>query len=158
VWICARSEPHREQFATGELRRRGYEIYLPRIAEHIVRRGRKITVEKPLFASNIFVVVIDRWYDCRWCPGIAAVLLGADGIPAQVPPKVITDLKGRERNGLIVLPQPPCFRPGDRVRVTRGVLAGLSGLYQGQRSRERVAVLRAVLGRVELAAGDVAAM
>jgi hypothetical protein len=44
------------------------------------------------------------------------------------------------------------------VKVTRGVLAGLSGLYQGQRSRERVAVLLAVLGRVEIAAGEVAAV
>jgi hypothetical protein len=70
---------------------------------------------------------------------------------------VIADLKGQERGGLIVLPRPPRFKLGDPVRVTRGMLAGLSGLYQGQRNHERVAVLLAVLGKVELAAGDVVA-
>jgi len=157
-WTVAKTEPNRENFATEMLGQRGFETYSPRIAERITRRRRQITVERSLFATYIFVVIVDRWYDARWCPGISKVLLGADGTPEKVPPAVVTGLKAREgRNGLIQLPRRPPFRLGDRVKVLRGPLAGLSGLYQGQRSHERIAILLAALGRVELAAGDVAA-
>jgi hypothetical protein len=44
------------------------------------------------------------------------------------------------------------------VRITKGLLCGLSGLYAGQRGHERVAVLLSALGRVELAKGDVEAV
>jgi hypothetical protein len=57
---------------------------------------------------------------------------------------------------LVVLPKPRGVRPGDAVRVTAGLMAGALGLYAGQRSGERVAVLLAVLGRVVLPADNVA--
>jgi hypothetical protein len=59
---------------------------------------------------------------------------------------------------LIRLPQPPQLRPGDPVRITGGVLCGLSGLYAGMRGPERVAVLLSALGKVELPEGDIEAI
>ena len=82
-----------------------------------------------------------------------------DGVgPAAVPEGVIMALKARETGGLIDLPQPPKFRPGDRLRVMRGPFAGHVGLYAGMKPRERVEVLLAILGgsqRVTLAADAV---
>ena len=72
---------------------------------------------------------------------------------AQVPDKVIAELKGRERNGLGELPLPPDFKHGDTVRITRGVFTGQLALLEGQRPRERVAVLLQLLGRVRVAEG-----
>jgi transcription antitermination factor NusG len=48
--------------------------------------------------------------------------------------------------GLIELPRPPKFRPGDRLRVLYGPFAGHVGLYAGMKPRERVEVLLAILG------------
>jgi transcriptional antiterminator RfaH len=82
----------------------------------------------------------------------------AGGVPAVVPEGVIMALKARETGGLIDLPRPPKFHPGDRVRVLHGPFAGLTGLYHGQKPRERVEVLLAILGgaqRVTLAADAV---
>ena len=59
------------------------------------------------------------------------------------------------RGGFIVLPERPRFRRGDEVRIARGAFAGLTGLYAGMRGPERIAVLLATLGRVELAAVDI---
>jgi hypothetical protein len=78
--------------------------------------------------------------------------------PARVPDKVITDLKGRERDGLLELPPPSNFKHGDTVRITRGIFTRQLALFEGQRSHERVAVLLQLLGRVELPKGDVAAL
>jgi transcription antitermination factor NusG len=70
--------------------------------------------------------------------------------------QIIDDLRKRERNGLIELPQRPELKPGDRVRILQGPFAGHLGLYAGagMRAHERVLVLLARLGRqqrVELA-------
>jgi transcription antitermination factor NusG len=85
-----------------------------------------------------------------------------DGVrPARVADQVIDDLRKRERNGLIELPQRSELKPGDRVRVLHGPLAGQLGLYAGQRPHERVLVLLALLGgpqRVELAKDAVEAL
>jgi transcriptional antiterminator RfaH len=78
--------------------------------------------------------------------------------PLPSPTEVIADLKGRETGGLIDLPKPPKFRPGDRLRVIHGPFAGHVGLYAGMKPRERVEVLLAILGgsqRVTLAADAV---
>jgi transcription antitermination factor NusG len=76
--------------------------------------------------------------------------------PAKVPDQVITDLRGRECNGLVDLPADPGFRRGDTVRIVRGLFAGQLALFEGQRPHERVAVLLQLLGRVELSKGDIA--
>ena len=77
-----------------------------------------------------------------------------DGIkPARVADHIIDDLRKRERNGLIELPQRSGLKLGDRVRVLHGPLAGQLGLFAGMRAHERVLVLLALLGgqqRVEL--------
>ena len=63
---------------------------------------------------------------------------------ARVPDKVIAELKGRERNGLVELPPPRGFRCGDPVCITPGVFAGQLGVFDGMRPHERVAVSRRV--------------
>jgi transcriptional antiterminator RfaH len=80
------------------------------------------------------------------------------GEPARVPDSVISDLRARERNGLIVLSKKPELRRGDRVRITRGPMAERLAIYDGMKSRDRVEVLLAMLGsvqRVELARRDI---
>ena len=125
-----------------------YQVYLPRI------RVQKLKTAA-LFPGYAFVLIELQWHAARWSPGILRLVLDGDR-PAKVPDKVITELKGRERNGLIELPVPPRFRRGDRVRITGGIFANQLALFDGMRPHERVAVLLAVLGRVELARGDIA--
>ena len=72
--------------------------------------------------------------------------------PAHLPDRWITDMKSKERNGLIVLPKHR-FDIGQRVVVFSGPFAGQRGMYYGQGSRQREIVLLEALGRVELAPG-----
>jgi transcriptional antiterminator RfaH len=154
-WAVARLEQRREALGIDSLRRGGFEPYYPRLREHRVRSGRKIVVTPPLFAGYVFIVVRLQWHEARWAPGVLSLIKGGDGRPARVPDVVITDLRSRERNGLIELPQPALFKPGDSVRITAGAFAGLSGLVAGMKPRERVELLLATLGRVTLSVGGV---
>jgi transcription antitermination factor NusG len=66
--------------------------------------------------------------------------------PARVPDAVIDGIREREIGGVVRLPKPRRFKPGDRVRVVRGPFEGHFGLYDGMAPRERIFVLLSMLG------------
>ena len=155
-WACAQLEANRERLALHCLGLAGYQTYLPRIRVRRITQSRKVSVRtSPLFPCHAFVRIELQWHAARWSPGILRLVLDGDR-PAKVPDKVIAELKGRERNGLVELPLPPGLRRGDKVRITGGVFSGQLALFEGQRPHERVAVLLQLLGRVELAKSDIA--
>jgi transcriptional antiterminator RfaH len=149
-WACAQLVANRERLALHCLDLAGFTTYLPRIRERRVARK----VPPPLFPGYAFVLIELQWHAARWTPGVIRLVL--DGArPARVPDVVIAELRARERGGLIELPRPPGFKHGARVRIVRGIFAGQAALFAGMRGHERVAVLLALLGRVELPKGDV---
>jgi transcriptional antiterminator RfaH len=157
-WACAQLEINRERLALHCLGLAGYEVYLPRIRSQRATRLRKAVTA--LFPGYAFVLIELQWHAARWSPGVLRLVL--DGVqPAKVPDKVITELRGREKNGLVVLPSPPGLQPGDRVLIKRGPFADHFALYEGQAPHARVEVLLTLLGsqrRVELSKSDVAAV
>lgn len=156
-WCAARLMSKREAYATHCLGLAGFETYLPRLREIRTLRGRKVEVRPPLFPGYIFVLIVLQWHAARWAPGVANLIM--DGLrPAQVPDRVITEIRSRERGGLVELPRPPGLQPGDQVRITTGPLDGHLGLYVGQSSHDRIAILLHLLGgqqRVVLPVRDV---
>ena len=155
-WACAQLEANRERLALHCLGLGGFEVYLPRVRVRKLNRVSALSPRTaPLFPGYAFVLIELQRHAARWSPGVLRLVLDGDR-PARVPDKVIAELKGRERNGLVELRPPPSLKPGDPVRITRGVFAGHLGLYAGMRPHERVAVLLQLLSRVELPAGDVA--
>jgi transcriptional antiterminator RfaH len=153
-WACAQLEANRERLALHCLGLAGYQTYLPRIRVQRLTQTHKLgALTAPLFPGYAFVLVKQQWHAARWSPGVLRLVLDGDR-PAKVPDKVIAELKGRERGGLVELPADPGFRRGDRVRVVAGPLAGLEGLVEGLRPHGRIEILLALLGsqqKVELA-------
>jgi transcriptional antiterminator RfaH len=121
----------------------GFEIYAPRIR---APRTARCQDPRPLFPGYAFVLIVLQWHAVKRTPGVVRLVTNG-GTPAKVPDAVIEDLRRRERNGLVQLPEPRRFRAGDRVRVTHGPLLGLEGLVAGKRASDRVEVLLSLLGR-----------
>ena len=93
-------------------------------------------------------LIIDRWWAIQRSPGVIGLILDG-GRPARVPDGVIDELRGREQDGLIRLPEPPkprSLRRGDRMRITQGPFAGKLAIYQGMSGAARIAVLLALFG------------
>jgi len=159
-WAAAQLQPQRDGLALACLRQAGFETYAPRLRERRAKAGRPVVKTPLLFPGYSFVRIELQWHAARWAPGVVRLVMNVGGGPAAVPDENIAALKARERGGLIELPKPPRFRPGDKVRVLYGPLIGVTGLYAGMRPRERVEVLLAILGgsqRVTLAADAVEA-
>jgi transcriptional antiterminator RfaH len=95
----------------------------------------------------------------RGSPGVVRLIM--DGLlPARVPDAVISEIRSRERRGLIELPKLR-LEPGMRVKVLQGPLQDQIGLLAALRPHERVLVLLQLLGgqqRVELARSSIEAM
>jgi transcriptional antiterminator RfaH len=158
-WAAAQLQPQRDGLALHCLRQAGFETYAPRLRERRTVNGRAVVRTPLLFPGYLFVLIELQWSAARWSPGVVRIVMNGMA-PAAVPDSVIGALRARERDGLIELPRPPKFRPGDRLRVIHGPFAGHVGLYAGMRPRERVEVLLAILGgsqRVTLAADSVEA-
>jgi transcriptional antiterminator RfaH len=166
-WTVARLQPQRERLALKCLALYGFETYLPRVRQTrttsqvvglvgTVRR-RKVEIEVPLFPGYCFILIQLQWHGVNMAAGVIRLLMDGQQ-PACVPDAVIEGIREREVGGVVRLPPPRRFKPGDRVRVLRGPFDGHFGPYDGQAPHERVYVLLSMLGasiRTEMAEGDV---
>jgi transcriptional antiterminator RfaH len=148
-WSCVYTQPQAERRAAAGLGEQGYECYLPMMRK-------RLGGECPLFARYLFVFIGNRWSSIDGTRGVTGLLMDGDR-PARLRngERFIAELRRRQDvNGLVELER---FRRGDLVRVEKGPLRGLVGLYQGMSNRERVNVLMTMLGaevRVNLRESD----
>jgi len=68
---------------------------------------------------------------------VLSLIMAGDG-PGHVPDNVIAELRSRERDGLVELPEPRGLQPGDRVRIVSGAFRERLALNAGQTAHERV--------------------
>ena len=81
-------------------------------------------------------------------------------LPAQVPDRLIAALRSRDDDSGIQQFETPDFKPGDRVRIAEGPMAGYEGIFQARSSKERVMVMLDVVGqatRVQMPVGQIKA-
>jgi transcriptional antiterminator RfaH len=137
-WFVVQSEPLREAAASASLRRSGFETYLPRFQDRY-----RIA---PLFPSYLFVASAERWYPIQKSMGVRHLLMAGDR-PALLADQVITDIRRRERNGLVKLPPAPTYRKGARVHIIRGPFENRFAIYVGMSGPQRERVLIQLLGQ-----------
>jgi hypothetical protein len=85
-WCAARLMPRREALAVHCLALAGFNIYLPRLRERRVVRGRRVEVSPPLFPAYCFVLIALQWHAARWCPGTR--------VPKKIPLYEVLDFWG----------------------------------------------------------------
>lgn len=141
-WYTVRCISQRETRSELRLRECGYETYQPRYERD--RSGARYTSEKyttALFPGYFFL------HTHR--PGLTPRERGWDILnllSQAVPDQAIEELKQRESNGIIRLPEP--FEPGAAIElVSDDSFFGQRGLYQGMTDDDRVSVLLTMLGR-----------
>jgi len=141
-WFVVRTKARKEDFAAQQLERRGVPSFLPRIVEF----GRDQIA--PLFPCYLFVHITlpEHYYRVVWTPGVRNfVAFGA--IPTPVQDDALHLIASSTGADGLIRPGSP-FRPGDRVQIRSGPLAGLVAIIERPCSRRgRVNILLDFLRR-----------
>lgn len=160
-WYVAQTHPNGEGKAAMQLARQGFETYLPRYMK-TTRHARQTRIHPaPLFPRYIFVRVDtqkQRWRAVNATIGITN-FVGNGGYPSPVLSGVVESLKSQEgTDGFFELQATQRFKPGDAVRVVRGVFEACQGFFEARTDVDRVAILLDLLGRKARVVLDAAAV
>jgi transcriptional antiterminator RfaH len=150
-WYVIHTKPSRESLAEANLRRQGYEVYVPRMAQSLHRRGQWSECIVPLFPRYLFLQLNEGCQalnPVRSSIGVTSIVrFGARY--AIVPDQVITQLRSRAdpESGLHHLVNRPLLARGASVRITTGPLEGLEGVFEREAGSARVVILLNLLGQ-----------
>ena len=105
-WAATRVQPRRERVAQFFLEQAGFEVYLPKIRERRIRKGKRVETLLPLFPSYMFLRIELQWREARRCPRVIKVVASAEsGAPIPVPDEIVDVIRSRERDGALELPK-----------------------------------------------------
>lgn len=150
AWYLVHSKPQREEVATTNLERQGFEVFLPRMRVQARRRGRFVERVEAMFPRYLFTRLDAEhqdWSPIRSTVGVATLVrFGLK--PAQVPDALVDDLRARaDDEGVVTDLIPPDLEPGRPVRVIEGLLEGYRGIVQAKSGQERVHILLDMVGK-----------
>jgi len=143
-WFPIYTRPRQERRALVNLERQGFQCFLPE-----VRRPRSERVE-PLFPRYLFLEAQPAEQSLapiRSTRGVTGLVRFGERI-ATLPTRVMQAIRSRidPETGL-VRGESLDLRPGERVRVLSGPLAGTEAIFRAGSGPERVRVLMDLLGR-----------
>jgi len=148
-WYVVYCQPRQEDRADFNLRRQGFETWLPRLRRTRRHARRMDTRLVPLFPGYLFVSLdLERhpWRSINGTFGVRRILC-TDERPSPVAKGFIESLRETvDAEGLVAVPK-DTFKCGDRVRLVASPFADMIGTLARLTDKDRVAVLLNVLGR-----------
>lgn len=149
-WYVVQTNINSESKAAANLRRQGFDVYLPCYLKRRSHARKVDVVQRPLFPRYLFVaidVASQRWRAIQSTLGVSHLICRGEG-PVAVEDSVVSALKAREDEaGFVRLARRTLFSPGDQVRILEGAFADSPALVEGTSDQDRVAVLLDFLGR-----------
>jgi transcriptional antiterminator RfaH len=148
-WYVVYCQTRQEVRADLNLRRQGFDSWLPRLRQ-TRRHARRIdNVFVPLFPGYLFVNLdLDRqpWRSINGTFGVRRLLCENER-PAPLAQGFIETLRETvDEAGLVAVPS-DTFKSGDNVRLIAGPFADMVGTLARLTDKDRVAVMLNVLGR-----------
>lgn len=148
-WHVAQTLVRAEERAQINLKRQGFEAYLPRYSRERRHARRRDIVKAPLFPGYIFVrldLEAAPWRSINGTLGVSHLVCNGDR-PAVVPDGVVEEIRARENSDGLIPLTPDQFQKGDALRIVSGALAECFGLFEKMADRDRVVLLLDLLGR-----------
>jgi len=160
LWYVVNTQARKERIASDNLRRQGYEVFLP-VLSKAVRHARSVRLAfEAYFPGYLFVrfdIASQRWRPIESSTGVLR-LIKAGTKPTPAPVGMVPALIERSGpDGLLRL-EPEGLQPGQTVRITKGPFAESLAIVDRASGEERVRVLLTLLGQataVSLARHDV---
>ena len=149
-WYVVQTQPNAEVTAETNLRRQGFQTYLPRYQKQRRHARRCENILAPLFPRYLFVAIDttrQRWRAIQSTLGVARLVSFGDTL-VPLHESVVAQIRDREEeDGTIRLPSQSNYLQGETIRVSNGPLESCLGLFDGITDNGRVTVLLDILGR-----------
>lgn len=146
-WFLAQLKPNCAKIADKNLKRQGFQTFLPMEEETRQRSGKFVTTMRPLFPGYIFVafdVTRGFWRSVNSTYGITRLVsLGKE--PTAVPQDLVSQLMLR-CNAKGKLQPPKLLRAGDQVTLTKGPFANFVAEVEKIAPDQRVWLLMEIMG------------
>lgn len=146
-WYVVLALPRQEDRALLNLKRQGFQAFVPRREETRRIRQRFVTRTVPVFPRYLFVslnLATDSWQSINSTFGVSRIV--SFGMhPAPLPAGVAETLcESLDRNN--VLQFEATLKKGDHIRLVRGPLANHLGVLQSLDEKGRIRLLMDILG------------
>jgi transcriptional antiterminator NusG len=151
-WFILLTEPQREVTAIAGLVARRIKAYGPVERRRMVKRGRKIEVERPLFPGYVFARMIEGVDDFGLPKRVSGVrdYLRFSGVPCAIPSPLIEAIEQKEQSELERFQRrldAASFQVGEQVRVADGPFASFAAQVFKLDPKGRIQALVDLFGR-----------
>lgn len=158
-WYAVWTRSNREKTAAAALGAMEVPHFLPLVTSKRQWSDRVKVISKPLFSGYVFVRFVltgELQFRILNIPGIAGFVGNSQG-PAPIPTREIEAIREVLARDSSCTPC-PFLRVGDRVRVTRGPLAGIEGAFVRSGTQSKLVISVEMIQRsvsVNISAFDV---
>lgn len=142
-WYALYTRSHCEQLVHNQLRVKGFHLFLPKIAVWSRRGGLRRLIPAPMFPGYLFLHhPMDKvsFIETRKARGLVRILGEGWDHLATIPDAEIEAIQRVLRAKQPALPH-PFLREGQRVRITRGPLAGVEGILVSSKPQKGLLIL-----------------
>jgi transcription elongation factor/antiterminator RfaH len=156
-WYVAYSRPRHEKHVAHQLEERGVRSFVPVYTSVRRWKDRRKRLELPLFPGYVFVqIALQRRFDLLRLPGVVD-FVRFQGMPVPVLSCEIETLRRGLTAAAAVHPH-PYLQAGRKVRIRRGALDGVEGIFVRRRGQTRVVLSVSLIQRsvaIEIEEADV---
>ena len=157
-WYAVHTRSRHEKHVHRQLAAAQLEAFLPLREERRRWKDRWKWVEFPMFPGYLFIHSTVEQLEVVWrAKGVASVLGNGWDQPTPVPDDQILRVRAIVDSGVQVEPH-PYLQKGALVRVLRGPLMGVQGIFLRNKSLDRIVIAVDLIGKAvatEIDAGDV---
>lgn len=150
-WYVVQTQPRGEERADFNLRRQGYETFLPTFMK-TRRHARKVEdVRRPFFPGYMFVRFDPEttpWRAINSTFGVIGLVHLTELLPTPIADAIVDALLARRRaDGTLTFDPLERLARGDRVTLTEGPFAEFEAVFEMHADNDRVMVLLNMMGR-----------
>jgi transcriptional antiterminator RfaH len=149
-WYVVTTKAREETKALFNLRRQGFNAYLPQQKKTRRHARRTDIVLAPLFPKYLFVefdLDMKNWSCINSTLGVSK-LIKFGTTPTPLPTEVIDEIQAREDSkGMVTLNRDLDIKQGDKVTVINGAFNNHVGIFECQNDDARIVILLNLLGR-----------
>jgi len=129
-WYAVNTKTRCEAIACASLVRHGVEVFLPKLRERKVLRGKCSPTTSPLFPRYLFAKfdVSSQLRAVTYARGVKSIVTFGSG-PSMVDESIIQGIRNQLTNGVIELSEDQ-FSRGQVVRIQDGPLCGLEAVFE----------------------------